>query len=90
MQDNDEFAFPRPDERAPDGTGLVRGSNGMTLRDWLAGNALPLCPAEAKDHELRQWFGQHATGITRAQIIAARAYDIADAMLERRTMKRER
>ncbi|MBZ5761540.1 hypothetical protein LAV84_18510 [Rhizobium sp. VS19-DR104.2] len=34
------FAFPTPTLFAPDGTFLGGGSDGMTLRDWFAGQAL--------------------------------------------------
>jgi len=66
-------------------------SVGLSVRDWLAGQAVmnATVNGEARDYELNAWFGRHAAGITRAEIIAAQAYDIADAMLARRRLKRE-
>lgn len=77
MLDNDEFAFPRPDERGSDGCGIMHGSNGMTLRDWFAGQAL---------------MGALAFPMPGPEKIpnnAARdAYAYADAMLAERAKKR--
>ena len=38
----------------------------------------------SKDYEVNTWFGPHAAGVTVAEIVAARVYEIADAMLARR------
>lgn len=77
---NDTWAFPVTSEN-----GVGHGDPGMTLRDWFAGQALSAgVSTEAKEYELQAWFGRHATGITGAEIAAARAYEIADAMLKRR------
>jgi hypothetical protein len=62
-------------------------SPGMTLRDWFAGQALSnpaLCTGTAPDYELRRWFGERG-GVTKAEIVAAQAYDHADAMLAQRS-----
>lgn len=55
-------------------------------RDWLAGCALSgnIVRTSLQDYELTALFGKHRTGITREEIIAADAYQIADAMLARR------
>ena len=64
------------------------GAGGMTLRDWFAGQAVASdLDLRASDYELTEWFGKHRSGIKHAEIIAARAYDIADAMLQRRKHK---
>lgn len=58
---------------------------GMSLRDWFAGQALPggMVHDTLPEHDLRALFGPHRTGIKRAEIVAADAYRIADAMLAR-------
>jgi hypothetical protein len=61
-------AFPVPDSHHANGQ-VQYGANGMTLRDWLAGQALP-----------RATIGAGGS----APAIAARAYFIADAMLAAR------
>lgn len=63
---------------------------GMTLRDWLAGQAIQ-SPAllemrqRIREHDLEKWFGGRSA-ITEPEIYAALAFQIADAML----MMRER
>lgn len=69
------------------GPGDILNTSGMTLRDWFAGQALPLCTGVAHTFELSDWFGPHASNITRAQIIAKQASDIADAMLAERSKR---
>lgn len=64
------------------------GWQGMTLRDYFAAQAVIGLPGDAKDYEILAWFGRNAAGITSSEIRAARAYDIADAMLARRNSKR--
>lgn len=62
------------------------GWQGMTLRDWFAGQIAPtLNPRAFSDYQLTAWFGKHRTGITDAEMIAAASYEIADAMLARRS-----
>lgn len=72
MKDNGGPAFPRPDERAPDGTGLSEGSNGMSLRDYFAGQALAgLCACNNFDMpDFKSW--------------GAKCYEFADAMIAAR------
>lgn len=63
----------------------LHAETGMSLRDYFAGQALSAgVSTEAKDYELNTWFGPHAAGVTVAEIVAARVYEIADAMLARR------
>lgn len=60
---------------------------GMTLRDWYAGQAMAnpsICTGEAPSWQMVRWFGEHANGITRPQIIARQALDFADALLAAR------
>ena len=63
--------------------GYVFGSPGMTLRDYFAAAALQgalACPTPAI-----QWVRlSEATGLTVDQIIAARSYELADAMIATR------
>lgn len=72
-RDNGGPAFPVPEVRLPDGTGVVQGADGMTLRDWFAGQALAGLLASDR-------IGQMVDN-------AKDAYTIADAMLAER--KRE-
>ena len=80
-------AFPRD--------GLVP-NNGMTLRDWFAGQALPQAVEDYGQPDMMKSTGQrrdrgnpvlpYATAgtMTREYIIALQAYRYADAMLEAR------
>lgn len=55
---------------------IVLGSaTGMSLRDWFAGQALPMLYAPIPE--------EHLTAVA-ARALAARAYAIADAMLRER------
>jgi hypothetical protein len=61
-----------------------------TLRDLFAVGALEnptICSGFALEYELRHWFGERG-GIRKAEIVAAQAYEIADAMLAARSAKR--
>ena len=63
-------------------------SEGMTLRDWFAGQALAnpvICTGEAADYQIVKWFGQYSSGITSTMICAKQAYEYADAMLAARS-----
>lgn len=63
----------------------LHAETGMSLRDWFAGQALAAgVSTDAKEWELNDWFGKNTGGIKGEQIVAARAYAIADAMLARR------
>ena len=64
-------AIPVPDVYHPNGQ-IQFGSNGMTLRDWFAGQAL--ANSKVEDHNGPRW----------ADYAAAQAYQIADAMLAAR------
>ena len=63
--------------------------DGITLRDWLAGQALASGGLKqdfaASDYQIKRWFGGRG-GITSAEILAAQAYEIADAFLARRAV----
>jgi hypothetical protein len=59
---------------------------GMSLRDWFAGQALAdpaICTGTAPDYDLTRWFGDRC-GIMRHEIAARQAGDYADAMLAAR------
>lgn len=80
MLENDDYAFPVPSSAA---------HNGMTLRDWIAGQAMNSQQVWEqsrfiKDHELTNLFGKNRTNIKRVEIISALAYELADAMLVER------
>lgn len=61
-------------------------ARGMTLRDYFAAQALHcIDPSNISEHDLLRMFGgRSGSGITKAEIAAALAYDVADAMIERR------
>ena len=83
--DNGGPAFPMIGE----GPNAPHFAEGMSLRDWFAGQALAnaaLCTGLAKDYELRDWFGGRG-GITRAEVIAKQAGIYADAMIAERNKK---
>jgi hypothetical protein len=93
-RDNGGPAFPRPvsDDRTqgdqPDGNRTIRDQEGMTLRDWFAGQTLPPCtwgvPRRWIDR-LKAFFGfDHAGTEIKPETAAKMAYRIADAMLAER------
>ena len=65
-------AFPIPDVPYPNGN-VQHGWNGMSLRDWFAGQALTGVDV--------------TTAAPPADVIAAWCYDIADEMLKAREVK---
>lgn len=75
-------AFPQPSVKwkNPDGSECVAiGQQGMTLRDWFAGQALAgLCAAHANPS---------AIGYPDNDETAKKAYGLADAMLKARENK---
>lgn len=83
MNDDDTMAFP---------SAAVGTSPGMSLRDYFAAQALPVCIVQAgdgvKDWDLNALFGKTAVSIPREQIVAALAYRYADYMLARRKLPR--
>ena len=73
-------AFPRPVSFSEEG-GTHRGTLGMTLRDYFAGQALAgLCVRAADDGQRTEW---------RFQLIANVALKVADAMLAARERKED-
>jgi hypothetical protein len=59
---------------------------GMTLRDWFAGQALVSGLVKGSGHsewQLRKWFGGRS-GLLCEEIAAKAAYEYADAMLKER------
>jgi hypothetical protein len=80
-------AFPH--EGRDNGPGNIKGwpHDGMSLRDWFAGQALSnpaLCTGEAMDWQLSVWFGKDSIGIRRDEIASKQAFVYADAMLKAR------
>lgn len=80
-------AFPR-NAKAPNGMGggYDPGSSGMSLRDYFAAAALsnPQIYGPSTDAELIDLFGKHRNAIRREEIVAARAYVLADALIAAR------
>lgn len=74
MTDRDDggSAFPLPSARGPDGCPQYDDRPGMTLRDWFAGMAIQGLIASEGD-------GQYTLPLA-----AARAYELADAILKER------
>ena len=71
-------AFPRPVSFSEEG-GTHRGTLGMTLRDYFAGQALAgLCVRAGDDGQITEW---------RFHVIANVALKAADAMLAARERK---
>ena len=64
---------------------------GMSLRDYFAAQALPavstLPAGHLRDADLTRLFGKGRSNITGAEVAAALAYEIADAMLARRNQQ---
>ena len=56
---------------------------GMSLRKWYAGQAIASgrLNALASEREIREMFGDDRTDITEAEILANRAFELADAMI---------
>lgn len=71
-------AFPLPDQYTPQGSPTVQGSPGMTLRDWLAGQAVT--GALSNDAFTRHAHSKHRG--SEPTYFAQIGYDIADAMLK--------
>lgn len=71
---------------------IVFGEYGMSLRDWLAGQAIAggLARQSLPEGDLTKLFGEYRVNIKREEIIAVDAYRIADAMLAERAGKRVR
>ncbi|MHA6684455.1 hypothetical protein [Mesorhizobium sp. A556] len=77
-------AFPRPKSFKEDGTSGVRViscDEGMSLRDWIAGQILPsvLIATSAGQHQLE--LPSPATKADVQAAVARDAYELADAML---------
>ena len=67
-------AFPRPNSTAPNGENSW-AEDGMTLRDWFAGQALI---GEMREN------GEDLDWLPRADLMAKRCYTIADALIAER------
>ena len=77
-------AFPRP--RSEGNLEVYDAQQGLSLRDWFAGQALAnsnLCDGKAPEWQLRRWFGDRG-GITNEEIAVKQALAYADAMLTAR------
>lgn len=78
-QDNGGPAFPRPTYESSGGGMVVTHRNGMSLRDWFAGQALTGLASVP--------CGLGATEAEVAKSDAERAYAYADAMLAARKIE---
>lgn len=84
MKENDKFAFPVPsniikktiDEDGTESTIFRNGYNGMTLREYYAGQAL--AGIMANIHNIDQ---TDYVGVVGSHIVAKMAIDIADALI---------
>lgn len=81
-------AFPKPLDPYPNAQGMESGSQGMSLRDWFAGQALAglIAPLIAADPAAiaRAAVADGFTGRF-PEYVAMRAYEQADAMLKARS-----
>ena len=59
-------------------------TDGMSLRDWFAGQAISICSGNMREYDLAKAFGGR-NAITTEEIIAYQAYALADAMLAERS-----
>lgn len=76
LNEDDDFAFPRPDERGINGDGIMQGNNGMTLRDYFAARAMDRMTSLCEDRD----------GGWNEDTVAAGCYRLADAMLRARKL----
>lgn len=82
-------AFPHPDERGLMGEGLREGSDGMSLRDWFAGQALVGLIAKSPFFDREGENGKPITDMVQFKAdMSDSAYWYADAMLKAREVKR--
>ena len=85
-----EAAFPRPYSVSGQRAALERGvleQNGMSLRDWFAGQALAATDWEkalAEQFKTPNVFEASGGVDARFEALAARCYELADAMLTKR------
>lgn len=94
MSGDNPSAFPFPEIRGADGCGIREGSDGMTLRDWFAGQALMGFLADGSQRHVNEALKQEPRFLDlgpsgRMSIlneqIASGCYGIADAMLAERS-----
>lgn len=80
MADDGGNAFPVFDPAAP--ASDFAWTNGMSLRDWFAGQAVAsgACNGSVPEQTLAEWFGDE-TGIRTERIVARQAVAIADALI---------
>ncbi len=76
-------AFPSEQHECQDGSWNQTYCDGMSLRDWFAGQSIPAVLDTYSEWQLKVWFGQRAA-LTREEIRARAAYALADAMLAER------
>lgn len=76
-------AFATPPLYNPNTGDYIHGQPGMSLRDWFAGQIIPVAVKVCGEDE-------REPGETMAQMCARRAYEVADAMLAERAKGGER
>lgn len=84
---DDQPAFPEPGLSRLSDDQFLLGRRGMTLLEWYIGQALSnpaLCTGLAEERDIIRWFGKDACGITRAEIAAKQAEEIAQAIMFQR------
>lgn len=81
MADDGGYAFPNP-ALANEAFQPSYDMGGMSLRDWLAGQAVAsgACNGFVPEQTLAEWFGDE-TGIRTERIVARQAVAIADALI---------
>lgn len=80
-------AFPFITWRSPDGMIGVRASDGMSLRDWFAGLAMQAAFAGPGARMVADRDGRYDQ-TNWGEVVAANAYEMADAMLAEREKSR--
>ncbi|WP_322884217.1 hypothetical protein U8C35_07625 [Sinorhizobium medicae] len=72
--DHGGFAFPTSEIRAPNGMVISPGSDGMSLRDWFAGQAVQAAVSGHIAHYGHENYWP-------PKDIASYAYEVADALI---------
>jgi len=75
MSDDGGAAFPMPSSPEPRHNETTHYNEGMSLRDWFAGQALAGYRASESDQDVASW---------KSRDVAAASYEDADAMLAER------
>lgn len=74
-------AYPVPEQRLDDGTGIREGHDGMTLRQTYAMHMVPNSLNHERAEAIRRYGRVDATGVDEVKLAVALAFKIADAMI---------